>query len=257
MKKRFYKIIALLLTTVMLSACSLTVYADELRAGSVKGLPEKLVVLDDKGNSVSENGEYYFSVENMQAGEHYTKKVQIMNLREDASYHIHFMAQKVSTSGEIDLENDCQCDITLDNNLVYQGKVTGEGNPDIRYEPLDLGYYGPGESHAMNIDIVWNDSGKYGGNIDNGARLVDKNGTTVIRESSGVTHVEGEVVFKWIFTAVVDSPSHPSVSSQPDNPVKTGEAITFVIFGVAALAIAIMLLLVLTKKKKQEKKKQE
>ena len=55
------KLIAILLAAVLLMSMSvMTAYADELRAGTVAGLPEKLVVLDDNGNSVSENGEYFF-----------------------------------------------------------------------------------------------------------------------------------------------------------------------------------------------------
>lgn len=254
MKKMLYRFLSALLTVALLCMCSLSASADELRAGSVKGLPEKLVVLDDKGNSVSENGEYYFSVDNMQEGEHYTKKVQIMNLREDASYHIQFMAQKISSSGEIDLENDCKCVITLGDKVIYEGKVTGEGTPDIRTDPLDLGSYGPGESRAMKIDIVWIDSG-HGTAIDNGARIVDQNGTTVVRQPSGKSHIDGEIIFKWIFTAVVDLDNSSKPSDHPDNPVKTGETITFIVFGVATFAMAIMLILVLTKRKKQDKNK--
>ena len=55
------KLIAVLLTAVLLLSFSVSANADELRAGTVAGLPEKLVVLDDNGNSVSENGEYFIS----------------------------------------------------------------------------------------------------------------------------------------------------------------------------------------------------
>ena len=38
-------------------------------------------IFDDSGNSVSDSGEYYFEVKNMQQGTAYTKKIQIMNMR--------------------------------------------------------------------------------------------------------------------------------------------------------------------------------
>ncbi len=257
-ERLWYRIITVLLTAVLISsAFSVTAFADELRAGTVAGLPEKLVVLDDKGNSVSENGEYYFEVEGMKASEHYIKKIQIMNLREDASYHIDFRAEPISKYGEIDLEEECNCVITLGDNIIYEGKVTGEGTPDIRTVPLDLGYYVPGQSRVMTVDIVWNDPG-HGGAIDNGARIVDSNGVTVVRGKSGITHIEGEVIFKWIFTAAVEIPpddnsdtSHPH---QPDTPINTGETIMFILFGAAALAIAVMLILIFSKRKKDDKK---
>ena len=109
----------------------------------------------------------------------------------------------------------------------------------------------------MTVDIVWNDPG-HGGAIDNGARIVDSNGVTVVRGKSGITHIEGEVIFKWIFTAAVEIPpddnsdtSHPH---QPDTPINTGETIMFILFGAAALAIAVMLILIFSKRKKDDKK---
>ncbi len=269
MNRLLYKIVTVLLAAVLISsAFGVTALADELRAGTVAGLPEKLVVLDDKGNSVSENGEYYFQVEGMKASEHYTKKIQIMNLREDASYHIDFRAQKISSQGEIDLENECHCVITLDDQVIYEGKVTGEGTPDMRIDPLDLGYYVPGQSRTMKVDIVWNDSGTQGSLIDYGKKIVDYNGVTVIREKFGRSHIEGEVIFKWIFTAAVGIPpepeysdpdnSNPSVPSTPGTPIDTGETIVLVLFCLAALGTAVMMFLLFTRKKKKEQtKKQE
>ena len=267
MDRLLCRIMTVLLTAVIISSVfGLTAFADELRAGTVAGLPEKLVVLDDKGRSVSENGEYFFQVEGMKASEHYIKKIQIMNLREDASYHIDFRAQKISSQGEIDLENECNCVITLDDQVIYEGKVTGEGIPDMRVDPLDLGYYVPGQSRTMKVDIVWNDPG-HGGDIDNGARVVDYNGVTVVREASGKTHIEGEVIFKWIFTAAVGIPPEPSVSTPdqsdtsvpytPDNPIDTGETIVLIIFCLAALGTAVMLFLLFVRKKKKEQEKQK
>ena len=54
------KIIPVFIVVLLLlfSDITLIVNADELKVCSVKGLPEKLVVLDDNGQPVSENGEY-------------------------------------------------------------------------------------------------------------------------------------------------------------------------------------------------------
>jgi len=268
MNRLLYKIVTVLLAAVLISsAFGVTALADELRAGTVAGLPEKLVVLDDKGNSVSENGEYFFAVDGMQVSEHYIKKIQIMNLREDASYHIDFRAQKISSQGEIDLENECHCVITLDDQVIYEGKVTGEGTPDMRIDPLDLGYYTPGQSRVMKVDIVWNGT-EYDSMIDNGARIVDRNGVTIVREPSGKSHIEGEVIFKWIFTAAVGIPPEPVISDpgnsnpyypqpsdpvNPGNPINTGETVAFILFCTAALGTAVMMILLFAKKKKKQK----
>ena len=247
------KLIAILLAAVLLMSMSVTAaYADELRAGTVAGLPEKLVVLDDNGNSVSENGEYFFEVQDMTPGELYTKNIQIMNLREDASYHIYFNAQPMSKYGDIDLEEECVLTLYLDDRVVYTGKVTGDGVPDVRDEPLDLGRYGPGESRVLRATIVWNDSGKASGAIDEGHRIVDSSGVQVVREKTGKTHIEGEVIFKWIFTAVGDA---PTTEEQSGSYIDTGETLTFVFLGLVALAIVVMMVIVVLRKKKEHDKK--
>lgn len=246
------KLIAVMLAAVLLmSMCVTAAYADELRAGTVAGLPEKLVVLDDNGNSVSENGEYFFEVQDMTPGENYVKNIQIMNLREDASYHIYFNAQPMSKYGEIDLENECVVTLYLDERVVYQGKVTGEGIPDVRNEPLDLGRYGPGQSRVLRAEIVWNASGNYGGAVDEGHRIYDFNGVKVVREKSGKTHIEGEVIFKWIFTAVGDAP-RPDDGDSSGSYIDTGETITFIFAGLIVVAIGVMMLLLFVKKRKKK-----
>ena len=244
------KLIAFLLTAVLLMSMSvMTAYADELRAGTVAGLPEKLVVLDDNGNSVSENGEYFFEVQDMTPGENYVKNIQIMNLREDASYHIYFNAQPMAKYGDIDLEEECVLTLYLDERVVYQGKVTGDGVPDVRDEPLDLGKYGPGESRVLRAEIVWNATFSEGGAIDEGHRIYDFNGVKVVREKTGKTHIEGEVIFKWIFTAVGDAPTPGGESS--GTYIDTGETITFVFAGLVVVAIGVMMLLLFVKKRKK------
>ena len=259
MQMAIKRIIGVLLTAILIcSLCVTTVFADELRAGTVAGLPEKLVVLDDAGRSVSENGEYFFEVEGMQANEVYTKKIQIMNLREDAAYRIFFNAQRISTRGEINLEEECICTVYLDGAVIYKGKITGEGEPDIRQTPLSLGYYHSGESRIMQVDIVWPnnvDHGEFA--VDNGARIVDSEGTTIVREKTGKSHIEGETIFKWIFTAVTDlEPGpHPSGPDSPSDHVKTGETITFIAAGVMAVALVFMVLFGVTKRKKKEQEK--
>ena len=223
MNKRIFKIIPVLLAATLILNISITAFAAKLKVGSVKGLPEKLVVLDDRGKSVSENGEYFFEVENMNAGEVYTKHIQIMNLREDASYRIYFNAQPLTQTGEINLEEECKCNIYLNDKMIYYGKITGEGTPDMTDEPLILGLYEPGDSRVLRVDVKWVPA-NHGGQIDNGARIVDKSGVSIVREKSGKDHIEGETTFKWIFTAIVEdtkertSEDEPSEVSDPDKP---------------------------------------
>ena len=243
MKIRKYKLIFFLIASLLLLGTATSVFAAELQSGSVKGLPEKLVVLDDSGNSVSESGEYFFVVEGMTPDEVYTKNIQIMNLRDDASYKIYFSAQPMSKNGEIDLENECVCDIHLDDELIYSGKVTGDGKPNIMQDPLELGSYDPGDKRTMKVEIKWipDDSG---GLIDNGERVYDSSGMTVVREPSGKKEIYGETVFKWIFRAEVKG---------MDKTIKTGDVISLIAIGAVAVAMLFIIILTIGKRKKQSK----
>ena len=104
------------------------------------------------------------------------------------------------------------------------------------------------ESRVLRATIVWNDSGKAGGSVDNGARIVDSSGIHVTREKTGKTHIEGEVIFKWIFTAVGDA---PPASESSGGYIDTGETITLVFAGLVVVAIGVMMFLLFVKRKKK------
>ena len=261
------KLIFVVLAAVLIFCMNVTAYAVPLSSGSVQGLPEKLVVLDENGQSASENGEYFFVVENMQAGLTYTKNIQLMNLRDDASYKITFKAQPLTKKGEIDLENECVCEISLDGKEIYSGKVTGEGTPDIRDNAMSLGVYKPGESHVMQVDVKWNGTSA-GGFIDNGERIVDTGGTTVIREKSGQNEISGETTFQWSFYAQVEDTHGDYSSTSSDDGgseiypkpsgggtiidfVQTGEVVAWTAIIIIMTATLILIILLAGKKKKQ------
>ena len=194
----------LLLTCNTLSAFAETALPD----GAVKGLPERLAALDNEGNAVnSATGEYFFRVEDMKYGEEYTKIVQLMNLREDESYHIYFCVEPLFKKGEIDLEEGCTCTFWLDGNEIYKGTVTGEpedGSRNLqgRINYFDCGYYNPGDTHRLKCSVVW-DNLDVLKNVSNGHKLVDKDGTHVLVGPDEEGYVEGEIEFKWIFYASV------------------------------------------------------
>ncbi|MGN1411903.1 MAG: hypothetical protein ACI4WH_05255 [Oscillospiraceae bacterium] len=250
MKKLIYSFLTILSCAVLCLSNSVSTFAEvQLPDGAVKGLPEKLTVMDSNGNSVnSATGEYFFHVENMIPNQTYSKDIQIMNLREDKAYHIYFYAEPLSKSGDIDLENECTAVISLGGNQVYEGKVTGKGNIDLTSNPIDLGLYTPGDAKILNCEITW-DGSSINEFIDYGERLVDTNGTTIIRKGDEDAYIYGEVTFKWIFYAVVD---------ETYNPPKTGilgnkpSLIYVIILCICLILIIIMIVLIMLKKSKKK-----
>lgn len=241
---KYKKIISVMLAAVLSLLLSTAVNAEELPDGSVKGLPERLAVLDDSGNSVSENGEYFFSVENMNAGEQYTKNIQIMNLREDKAYNIYFRIEPVSKKGEIDLEEECTATITIGDEKIYEGKVSGKDS-NISQKGVSLGNYIPGQSRNMKCTIVWNGTDA-GGHIDYGEKIISSDGITIVREKDGKESISGEIEFRWIFYAQVDTNY---------DPPKTGfysETFLYTVLFLAAV-LSITMIILVTKKKRSIK----
>jgi hypothetical protein len=221
--------------------------AVQLPDGAVQGLPEKLTVMDSDGNSANQSGEYYFHVEDMVANETYSKNIQVINLREDKAYHIYFYAEPVSKSGNIDLEEECEAVITLSGDEVYRGKVTGDGNVNMAKTPIDLGLYTPGESRVLNCQVTWQPS-EEDVNIDYGEKLVDADGTHIIRAGDSDYFGYGEVTFKWVFYAVLDETYVP-----PKTGILGSDSIVYaVIIAVCSVMVLAMLLLIAVKKRKSK-----
>ena len=236
---------------IALCALAFPAFAETpLPEGAVKGLPERLAALDDEGNAVnSATGEYFFHVENMKYGETYTKNIQIMNLREDKSYHIYFYTEPLFKAGEIDLEKGCECRFYLDGKEFYKGDVNGLGNIDLTRQHFDLGKYSPGEAHTLRCEIIWNDIDVIQ-NVDNGHRLIDVNGEHVLVGPEGEGHAEGEIEFKWIFYAMLDE--NDSTAPAPHTGGFIGGS-TFWIVSIGAVSVTVGILLVLIRREKKKK----
>ena len=217
--------------------------------GAVKGLPERLAALDDEGNPVnSETGEYFFHVENMTPGMTYTKKIQLANLREDQGYHIFFCVEPLSKAGDIDLEAGCLCTFFLDDVQFYAGSVNGDGNIDLT-QYYDCGSFAPGEMHVLRCEIVLSDI-NVNQNVDNGWTLVDRDGAHVLREPEGEGYAYGEIEFKWIFCARVETPNPGG--DTPKTGLDLNSGLVWLI-GIAVVAVLITILLILIKKQKTDK----
>ena len=189
----------------------------------------------------------------MTYGETYTKDVQLMNLREDKAYHIYFYVEPVSKNGEIDLEEEVECIMSLDGEQFFEGNVNGKGNIDLTQEIQDLGYYQPGDSHTLSCSVVWSGLSEDSSHIDEGSRIVTDKGITIVRDKNGDRHVEGEIIFKWIFYAAVDEeydPPNTGFLSAKDS------FWTISIAGMVGLVFLMLLLLLIKKRRKHSEEQQ-
>ncbi len=243
-------IVAALCSTALLFHPGISATAEVvLPDGAVQGLPESMVVVDENGSSVnSQSGAYFFQVEDMEPGVIYHKTIQLMNLREDVSYHIYFYMEPLDASGEINLTDECTATLTLDGEQLYQGDVGGKNT--VSDTPLDLGEYEPGENRVMTCAVVWDqiDADRY---IDNGIRVVGKDGEEVIQEPSGTTTITGEVTFQWVFYAVIDEEYEA-----PQTGLMAVKSWVWILL-LAVLGVSVILLCILIFFKRRAEKKEE
>jgi hypothetical protein len=183
MKKFICTLIALMLFSV--NVCAETKLPD----GSVQGLPQNIIVMDDEGHS-PEDGELYIYLPNMLPGEKYTKDVTISNVRDDAVYSIFMKATPNYNGGDVDLLNETECKLYLDDKLIYQGLVNGDGTPNMQDEGIDLGgVYQSGETRTLHAEFVWN--------------ITDETQDFVDKYNDELKDYYGIVSFNWIFYAQV------------------------------------------------------
>ena len=250
MNKAIRRLTAVVFAVFLLLCNSFTAVAENLPDGKVEGLPDKITVLDSDGNSVSDRGEYFFQVEEMKPLVDYSKDIQLINLREDKAYHIYMYAQPVSNEGDIDLENNCTAVFSLDNKVIFKGKVTGKaenGFKDMDNEPVDLGLFEPNESHNLTVNVNWNGNFK-DVEVDNGSKKYDSDGIHIIKDKSGNSDIMGNVKFRWIFYAVIDENYVP-----PKTGVFTQNSFMYIII-CCVLVLAILILCILIYRKKHSKK---
>lgn len=180
-------------TLAVMIFMTVSVFAEiKMPEGFVKGLPENLIAMDENGYSPDpENGEIYVYIPDMKSGELYTKDISLMNLRDDAQYNIYMTATPNYTKGNVDMLNETQCRLYLDNELIYEGLVNGDGTPNMQQNGLDLGgLYKSGVSRKLHAEFIWNWSGK------TTYELEDKNS------------YYGEVSFYWTFYAQIPRPTN-------------------------------------------------
>lgn len=230
------KLITIMLSLAISMSASISAFAADtqnLDNGSVKGLPEGIYIMDSDGNKASEDGSYYVDIRDMKPNVVYTKTISLQNLI-DTPYTLTMSASAISKGGNLDLENNTNVKLFLDNELVYDGKVTGEGKTNMTVaSPLNLGKLSSGQSKELRAEFLWD-----GGGLD---------------KITG-NEYKGEVDFKWTFEAAlkqlkqVSDPSSPSPSDSPTP--NTGVGSTIMIIFISFLAIDALFIFLIRRRNK-------
>jgi hypothetical protein len=112
------------------------------------------LIADDSGLEADQEGQYYIDVRDLQPGEIIHKRLTIRNLDRDTPFDLGLTAEEVSWSGPIDLLREVQLTLSLEGQVVYQGRLAGDEGPGMVDRPLSLGTYATGDQRTLDVVLA-------------------------------------------------------------------------------------------------------
>lgn len=127
-------------------------------AAEVTHIPDGFVIGDNRGISVTKNGNYFFDLDNLLPGDVITRNLVIQNNRQD-DYVLTLRIEAKSTKGPVDLIEKMAMSFTLDKELIYQGNLAKKsGITDIEFGLIKAGEKLSAAIELMvKKDIPWED----------------------------------------------------------------------------------------------------
>ena len=155
-KRAAFAALALCLLSAMVSGMAVTASA----AGGTELLPPGLLIGDQDGISVDAHGYYYLDVRGLMPGDVVRKTVTIQNLSHGdpgpegkLPYSLSMTSEPLLSTGPVDLLDKVNLTLKLDGRVVYDGRVRGDGTPNMIEKALPLGLYALGARKTLEITL--------------------------------------------------------------------------------------------------------
>ncbi|MGG5343157.1 cell wall protein [Enterococcus sp. AZ192] len=236
-QKRLPSLVLYSLVSIMITFNSGT-----LLAVASQTLPPGLIIGDETGISASSEGEYYVDLPNVLPGESYEKIITIRGLDIKEPFELGILVTPDSSKGLIDFNQLITLTLTLDDKVLYQGPLLGNGEFDWTVQPLIIGTceYGTDQILTARFDV-------------------DKNFTAADFKE------ESQLLYHWTFVATKNQPETlTSTSKEPVSKEKeqskgmfplTGEEIRNLIYKILTGLLLVLISILLWKKHKEEPSK--
>ncbi|MBP1044238.1 LPXTG cell wall anchor domain-containing protein [Vagococcus sp. BWB3-3] len=193
---------------------------------STEVLPKGIIVGDDTGLKVGEDGKYFVEHTDIKPGLTFTKDITISNYaQKEGSYTLRMDMKEEKTSGAINLLEAITVKLELAGKVVYDGDLMGRPTSADYTLPIELGEYSQGETRQLKA-------------------------TFQVSTHYSVEEWEkpSEADFYWIFYATNESeplkPSKkPSPKPKPPYLPQTGEEWRWLIigFGIGLMSLTLSL----------------
>jgi hypothetical protein len=124
-------------------------------------LPAGILVGDEHGIGVDNDGYYYIDARELKPGDVIQKTLTLQNLSQSnqttegkAPYHLTMTSEPLYTKGPVDLLDKVELTLVLDGKTVYKGPSRGNGSPDMVKKALRLGTYRAGDRKTLKITLT-------------------------------------------------------------------------------------------------------
>lgn len=125
----------------------------------VNQLPPGLVIGDDKGIAVKEDGKYLIEVNDVAPGKRWKTEITMLNVEKDVPYALSMKVYPPDVSGPIDFSKAIAMKLTYEGKVVYDGPLSGVSDQvNLQKTYLDLGMLSSGDSKGLTVELEMDSS---------------------------------------------------------------------------------------------------
>lgn len=125
----------------------------------INQLPPGMVIGDDKGIDVKEDGKYLMEVNDVAPGKRWKTEVTMLNIEKDVPYALSMKIYPPEVSGPIDFSKAISMKLTYAGKVVYDGPLSGvSGKVNLQKTYLDLGILSSGDSKGLTVELEMDSS---------------------------------------------------------------------------------------------------
>ncbi|EOL49307.1 hypothetical protein [Enterococcus caccae] len=155
MKKGYWEYKWLLIGLFLLISLSLTL--EPVEVNSESNLPPGMVVGDDQGIKIKNDGQYLVDIRDVAPGKKWSTKITIINIEKDTPYHLTMNISKPTMiEGTLDLSQEIQMTLIYEGKEVYKGPLSGVNktvNLQDKSAPLSLGTFKSGDTKMLEAQF--------------------------------------------------------------------------------------------------------
>ncbi|WP_207695709.1 hypothetical protein DOK67_0001593 [Enterococcus sp. DIV0212c] len=141
---------------IVLLIC-LSIMPDFAEAKAYSDLPSGIVVGDDQGIKIDNDGQYLVDIRDVAPGKKWSTKITIINMEKDSPYRLTMSVSKPTlVKGSLDLSKAIQLTLIYEEKEIYKGPLSGINetmNLQDKLTPLELGLFRSGDTKMLEANF--------------------------------------------------------------------------------------------------------